>query len=106
MKSDALYVEQILDAIEKIRSFSSGVDFAAFEENQEKQSAVILQLAIIGELSKHLSNEFKQRITLPWKEIAGFRDRAVHDYLSLDVDEVWKTVEQDIPVLAQALQQA
>lgn len=104
MKDDSLYVEQMLDATRKIREFTSSVDLATFEKNQEKSSAVILQLAIIGELSKRLSEEFKSRVSLPWNEIAGFRNRAIHEYLSLDLDDVWKTVQNDIPVLEKALE--
>ncbi len=106
MKGDLLYIEQILDAAHKIRAFTEGVNSEAFEKNTEKSSAVILQLAIIGELSKRLSEEFKARVSLPWKEIAGFRNRAMHEYLSLDLDEVWKTVENDIPELETALKNA
>ena len=58
MKDDSLYVEQMLDATHKIREFTSGVDFATFEKNQEKSSAVILQLAVIGELSKRLYYQY------------------------------------------------
>lgn len=106
MKDDSLYVEQMLDATRKIREFTSGVDFTTFEKNQEKSSAVILQLAVIGELSKRLSEEFKSRVPLPWSEIAGFRNRAIHEYLSLDLDEVWGTVQNDIPVLETALEKS
>lgn len=106
MKDDSLYVEQMLDAVRKIREFTSGVDFATFEKNQEKSSAVILQLAVIGELSKRLSDEFKNSVSLPWQEIAGFRNRAIHEYLSLDLDEVWKTVQNDIPTLETALEKS
>src|SRR3989338_4913567 len=104
MKDDSLYVEQMLDAVHKICTFTSGVDFITFEKNQEKSSAVILQLAVIGELSKRLSEEFKSRVSLPWSEIAGFRNRAIHEYLALDLDDVWKTVENDIPELQIALE--
>lgn len=106
MKDDSLYIEQILDATRKISAFTNGVDFPAFEKNQEKSSAVILQLAIIGELSKRLSEEFKSRTALPWKEISGFRNRAIHEYLSLDIDEVWKTIKNDIPELQTKLERA
>src|SRR3989344_1974158 len=106
MKDDSLYVEQMLDATRKILKFTSGVDFVAFEKNSEKSSAVILQLAVIGELSKRLSEEFKNRVSLPWSEIAGFRNRAIHEYLSLDLDEVWATVQNDIPVLEKALEKS
>ncbi|MEK7134458.1 MAG: DUF86 domain-containing protein [Patescibacteria group bacterium] len=102
-KNDTVYRAQILDAIAKVESFVGTVHLDAFTENQEKQSAVILQLIIIGELSKHLSDSFKSQYNMPWKQIAGLRDRAVHDYFSLDVEQLWKTVQEDIPVLKKAL---
>lgn len=103
MKDDTLYIEQILDSITKIETFVKNVGFEDFQQDQEKQSAVILQLAIIGELSKRLSDTFKITVNLPWKEIAGFRDRAIHDYFSLDTKLVWKTIEDDLPVLKESL---
>lgn len=103
MKDDKVYVVQTLDALAKIEAFTDGVTFDAFNENQEKQSAVILQLAIIGEISKRFSDDFKNRVDLPWREIAGFRDMAIHDYLSLDLERVWNTVKDDIPRLKNTL---
>lgn len=103
MKDDSLFLEQIIDSIEKIERFTKNVSFEDFKQNQEKQSAVILQLAIIGELSKKISDNFKLKVDLPWKEIAGFRDRAVHDYFSLDIEMVWKTIEDDLPILKEKL---
>ena len=79
-KSDDVYRRQIVDAVAKIERFVAGLDRNAFLASEVVQSAVIMQLAVIGELSKRLSNEFKKRVFLPWKQIAGFRDRAVHDY--------------------------
>jgi len=64
-----------------------------------------MQLAVIGELSKRFSTVFKQRIPLPRKQIAGFRDRAVHDYYQLDLEFVWLTIQDDLPVLKNALEQ-
>ncbi len=103
MKDDTLYIEQIFDAIAKIESFATNTTFDDFVKNQEKQSAVILQLALIGELSKRISEDFKKNIPLPWREIAGFRDKAIHDYFSLDIEQVWKTIEEDIPALKNGL---
>jgi uncharacterized protein with HEPN domain len=68
------------------------------------QSAVIMQLAVIGELSKRLSEEFRTRVSLPWKQIAGFRDRAVHDYFQLDLEFVCLTIQDDLPLLKSALE--
>ncbi len=96
-KNNRVYVEQILDAIRKVKKYTAGIDFKKFVKKEEKQSAVIMQLIVIGEISKNLSPAFKIKIKLPWKQIAGFRDRAVHKYFSLDLTETWQTVRQDLP---------
>ena len=70
-----------------------------------RKALLIMQLAIIGEISKHLSKEFKAKIDLPWKQIAGFRDRAVHDYYRLDLDYVWLTIQDDLSLLDAKLEQ-
>ncbi len=106
MKSDSVYLQQILDAIAKINRFSVGLTKEQFLENEMAQSAVIMQLATIGELSKHLSEEFKSKVDLPWKQIAGFRDRAVHDYYRLELEFVWLTIKDDLPPLEAALKEA
>ncbi len=63
-----------------------------------------MQLIIIGELTKKLPESYKNRIALPWKQIAGFRNRAVHEYFSLDIQDLWQTVTVDIPELDRAIQ--
>ena len=70
-----------------------------FNTNQMAQSAVILQLTLIGESAKKVSPPTRESIKLPWREITGFRDRAVHDYYEVDLDIVWNTVIGDIPEL-------
>jgi uncharacterized protein with HEPN domain len=104
MKDDSIYIEQIQDSISKIERFVSGIDENTFRSDEKTQSAVILQLALIGELAKRLSTETKERIQLPWKEIAGFRDRAIHDYFDIDLGIVWQTILDDIPLVKSALE--
>src|ERR1035441_6951695 len=82
-KSDRVYLEQILDSMGKIRLFVGGMDQAAFMGDQKTQSAVIMQMALIGELAKRVSESTKGAIVVPWREIAGFRDRAIHDYYQI-----------------------
>ena len=62
-----------------------------------------MQLALIGELAKKVSAGTRETIDLPWKEIAGFRDNAIHDYFNIDLSIVWQTILEDIPVLKNAL---
>jgi len=103
MKSDRVYVEQMLDSISKIRQFVSGMDRDTFLKDEKTQSAVIMQLALIGELAKRVSEKTKSTIEVPWKEIAGFRDRAIHDYYQIDLQIAWDTIALDLESLAHAL---
>lgn len=99
MKDDTIYIAQILDAIQKIDTFTVGYTKESFFEDQKTQSATIMQLALIGELAKRVSDAKKTTINLPWKDIASFRDRVIHDYYNVDVEIVWKTITDDIPFL-------
>jgi len=105
MKDDRVYLAQILDSIEKVREFVAGLDNAAFLEDRKTQSAVIMQLALIGELAKRVSPPTRSLINVPWKEIAGFRDRAIHDYFQIDLQVAWDTIALDLEPLAQALRE-
>ncbi len=103
VKEDRVYINQILDAVSKIETFVSGISRDDFDNDLKTQSAVILQLILIGELAKKISEETKQRINLPWRDIAGFRDEAVHNYFEIDLAVVWDTIKEDIPQLKQQL---
>lgn len=74
-------------------------------ERDRLQSAVIRQLEIIGEAVKRLSQELTQAETaVPWRSIAGARDRLIHGYFSVDLDAVWTMVAQDLPTLRAQVQ--
>lgn len=63
-------------------------------------------LEIIGEASKKISPDIKQTYyNIPWKEIAGMRDKLIHDYIGVDVDVVWKTIKKDIPALEKLIRE-
>jgi uncharacterized protein with HEPN domain len=103
MKDDRVYLQQILDCTRNIREFVAGMDNAAFLKDRKTQSAVILQLALIGELAKRVSAPVKSVIAVPWKEIAGFRDRAIHDYFQVDLQIAWDTIAIDLEPLSVAI---
>ena len=104
MKTEKFYIDFMLDTIRKIENCIAKISFVDFKNNQEKQSTVILQLILIGETAKKLSNETKNKMDLPWKQIIGFRDMAVHDYTNLNLDAIWDTANKDIPQLKEKLQ--
>jgi uncharacterized protein with HEPN domain len=62
-----------------------------------------MQLALIGELAKRVSAETKSAVNVPWKEIAGFRDRAIHDYYQIDLKIAWETITLDLDPLVDML---
>ncbi|MBI4156007.1 MAG: DUF86 domain-containing protein [Candidatus Zambryskibacteria bacterium] len=103
MKSDKVIRDRIIDCINKIERFTDGVTQKEFFKNEMMQSSVIMQLALIGELSKKISVDFKKHIDLPWRNIAGFRDMAIHDYDDLALKDIWASVKKDIPVMKKAL---
>ena len=104
MKDDKVYIQQMLDAVRKIELFTANIDRASFGADEKTQSAVIMQLMLVGEISKKISSKIKSSIDLPWKDIAGFRDKAVHDYFEVDLDVVLNTIISDIPILKSKLQ--
>ncbi len=99
-KDDLLYLKHILDAIFRIEEYTNNVNSETFPRNNLLQDGVIRQIEIIGEATKRLSKDIrKQYSKIPWKDIAGMRDKLIHGYFGVDVDAVWDTVQKDIPSL-------
>lgn len=93
MDRDNTYKKHILDAIKQIEEYVAGLSHKSFMDTPLIQDAVIRELQIIGEASKRLSAEFKAAIPgAEWKKIAGTRDILIHDYGTVDLDEVWRIV--------------
>ena len=103
MKNEKVYIEQMLDSVAKIEAFTRDMKKEDFMKDSKTQSAVIMQLTVIGELVKKVSTKTKESSDIPWKEIAGFRDRAIHHYFGMDLNVIWDTVVLDVPVLKVAL---
>lgn len=104
MDRDLQYRTDILEAIEKIHLSASGMNYQDFVKDADTFDACVRRLEIIGEAVKRLSPEFKAKFPgVPWKEIAGFRDKAIHDYASLNIAVVWETIKTDLPELQKAL---
>ena len=100
MKDDRIYIEHILQSIEKIQSYISGKDQETFSNDSITQDAVVRQLEIIGEATKRISKELRNKNSdVPWDDMAGMRDVLIHDYLDVDLNIVWKTASQSIPGL-------
>ncbi|MHA1816806.1 MAG: HepT-like ribonuclease domain-containing protein, partial [Candidatus Heimdallarchaeaceae archaeon] len=94
------YLEDIIESILKIEEFTKDMDYIQFKDDSKTSYAVIRAFEIIGEAAKKIPNEIKSKYAnLPWKEIAGMRDKLIHAYFGVNLEVVWKTVIQDIPNL-------
>jgi uncharacterized protein with HEPN domain len=100
---DRLYLSHVASAVDAARSFTvDGRD--AFMADLKTQSAVIRQIEIIGEAVKRLSAEAKDaEPDVPWRLIAGTRDRLIHGYFQVDLAAVWSMVEHDLEPLRAAV---
>jgi uncharacterized protein with HEPN domain len=86
-----LYIEDILDSIEKVEQYTRTIDEQNFLTDTEVQDAVLRRLEIMGEAVKSIPQSFRNRYPdIPWKEIAGLRDVLIHEYFGVNVRRVWK----------------
>ena len=98
------YLEHIIDAVKDIESFTRGLTKSQFLKNKLRQSAVIRQLEIIGEASKNLPENFREKYSeVEWKKIAGTRDKIIHHYFGIDLNTVWDILQEDIPDLKEKI---
>ena len=106
MRNAALYLRDILDAIAAIERFTEGLDPQAFSQDDLRSSAVIRKFEIIGEAAKHVPEQVKHRYPdIPWKGMAGLRDRLIHFYFGIKYELVWETIQKELPRLRTALEQ-
>ncbi|MBS7651202.1 MAG: DUF86 domain-containing protein [Halobacteria archaeon] len=101
MKREFLdYVEDIIGAMEDALSFVEGMGYDDFAKNKRTVYAVIRAVEVIGEAVKKIPKTIRNRHPgIPWKDIAGMRDKLIHEYFGVDLRRVWKTVKEDIPNL-------
>ncbi len=98
MQRDDISLVDIAEACRSIAEFIRGLDRAAFLADPKTRSATLHQLLIVGEATKRLSPEFRDRHPeIPWSEMAGMRDVLIHGYHQVDLEEVWKAASVDIP---------
>ena len=100
------YIEDILDAMEKAETMLSDVDFDEFEEDYQLNFAVVRALEIVGEATKRLPESLRDQYSeIPWKDMAGMRDRIIHGYDAINLRVVWETVKGRIPEIKPNIQQ-
>ena len=97
-RGDDAILQDIQEAISRILSYSEKLEYENFLIDIKTQDLIIRNIEILGEAAKLLSNETKQKLSsIPWRDIAGTRDKLIHDYFGVNIDIVWDIVKNDIP---------
>ncbi len=98
------YLADILDAIGKVTRFIEGMTFEEFAQDDKTAFAVVRGLEIIGEATKQIPSSVRDsHPEIPWREMAGMRDKLTHGYFGVNLTVVWKTATEDLPNLEPAI---
>lgn len=99
-RGQKLFIKDILDNMERAESFISGMKYGDFSKDIKTAYAVVRCLEIIGEAVKNIPQPVRKAYpSIPWKKMAGMRDKVIHFYFGVKFKTVWTTVKKDIPAL-------
>ena len=105
-RRDVDLIQDIIESIERIIFYTHNMEYANFVKDYKTQDAVIRNIEILGEAAKLISLNLKDDYPdISWKNIAGTRDKLVHDYFGINIDIVWNIIKEDIPELSQNIKQ-
>ena len=104
-RKDAALLLDMLLAARKIQRYSSGLTRKTLLEHEMASSAIIREFQVMGEAARIISDPFKgEHDNIPWKVIAGLRNRVIHEYFRVDLDLLWQTIADDLPPLIAQLE--
>lgn len=106
MRDYYLYVKDVIEAMDAIAEFTGGLEFEEFRRDDKTSSAVIRKFEIIGEASKNVPANIRRKYPqVPWKEMAGMRDKLIHFYFGVNYELVWQTIKHRIPQIRPVLRE-
>ncbi len=107
MNDDVVRLRHMLDAASKALQLTESCKREDLDKDEKLALALVRLLEILGEAAKRVSQRYRQTSSnIPWRQIAGTRDRLIHGYFDVDLDIVWKIISSDLPALVQQLEKA
>ena len=95
-----LFINDILECIERIEKYVSGLSYDDFIKDDKTKDAVVRNLEIIGEAANQIPMDIRERYKdIPWAQIVGLRHRLIHGYFVVDYDIVWNIISKEMPDL-------
>jgi len=105
-RADIEFANDILEAIQRISRYLGNLSYDDFLKDTKTQDAVIRNIEIIGEAAKGVTEELRAKYPhIPWKSMAGMRDRLIHHYFGVNLDIVWQVISEELPSLTPELSQ-
>ncbi len=100
MRHFQVYLEDIIGAIKSIEEYTANMTYDDFAKDKKTLDAVIRNFEIVGEATKQLPEKIRKEYPkVPWKDMAGMRDRLIHAYFGVNPDVVWKTIKERLPIV-------
>ncbi|MBL0702122.1 MAG: DUF86 domain-containing protein [Desulfosarcina sp.] len=97
-------IDDIIEAINKIERYITDIDFDSWQHDEKTVDAVIRNIEVIGEASSHMPIEIQEQYKdVPWGMMKGIRNILAHEYFGVDLEIIWKTVKDDLPILKKRL---
>ena len=97
-RNSLIFLKDIFENIELAENFVKEIDLKTFSRDKKLQYAVIRCLEVIGEAAKNIPSEIKESNNdIPWKDMAGMRDKLIHSYFGIDLQVIWITIKEDLP---------
>ena len=99
------YIQDILEALGEVEEFTTGMQFEDFVEDKKTVNAVVRSLEVIGEATKRIPDSLREKYSeIPWKRMAGMRDKLIHEYFGIDLEIVWEVVNRELPPIKPLIQ--